>query len=552
MKLPKFLFKHVAKHQTSLGNNLAFPPETDYPFDYKVLKKRMGEVVDEAQNMFGEDIDVLKAQNLLSQYLIDVQRIEEPIKEQLINVCTSVIGKMFTIPKETIQIECKLVNKIQPKHSFRILPEEFDGDDFSFEDLNEMSDVNKVILKRRFINSLIQGGSYRYAQLSDFYIDEFEKLNLDLPQLYKKIIILNDFLLFNKKENISDKNPKQGAVVEVELGREGEKTIINVQGTNFIFLLNETIRGFFELFASHGLPSDNKKANYIIHKADFLLAEPWDLRMGVGIWDLITKNIEDTKLMPYFFTKLCEKPVDEFNEQIQEILANTKKGEEIVEHLIKESEKEFEMMNIHSFIQDKNNDETLINDSYFSSEDFDEENYDIIEEECFTEEELDDDILLDDTDEKVANILINASFDQIDFNEKEISVPRASSKSKRHLWDLQIMVDGVKIPSNLASLWAESVSLGGKMFYQLHIRVDEKLRRKGIAFKLYKAFINIFGHAISLYNNRTSTYFEENGCATTNDSAIEQLWKKLGQDPTIKVSTINYNKQPIGVIGRKK
>ena len=38
MKLPKFLFQYVSKHQTSLGNNLAFPPEQDCPFDYKILK----------------------------------------------------------------------------------------------------------------------------------------------------------------------------------------------------------------------------------------------------------------------------------------------------------------------------------------------------------------------------------------------------------------------------------------------------------------------------------------------------------------------------------
>ena len=52
MKLPKFLFQYVVKHQTSLGNNLAFPPEQDYPFDYKILKKRMKEVDDIAKEMF--------------------------------------------------------------------------------------------------------------------------------------------------------------------------------------------------------------------------------------------------------------------------------------------------------------------------------------------------------------------------------------------------------------------------------------------------------------------------------------------------------------------
>lgn len=90
------------------------------------------------------------------------------------------------------------------------------------------------------------------------------------------------------------------------------------------------------------------------------------------------------------------------------------------------------------------------------------------------------------------------------------------------------------------------------MFYQLHTRIDEKLRRKGVAFKLYKSFINIFGHAISLYKNRTASFYAENDATTTNDAAIGNLWKKLGDDPTIKVQTVKKAGEPIGVIGFKQ
>ena len=201
MKLPKFLFNYVIKHQTSLGNNLAFPPEDDYPFDYKILKQRLSDVDKETKEMFGENIDIHKAQDLLSRYLVKCQKIEEPIKEQLISICENTINKLFSIPKETIELNCKLIQKIQPNRPFRILPEEADKRDFVFADLNEMSDVNKVVLKRRFINALVQGASYRLSQLIDLYINDFAKLNLELPHLYKKIITLNDYLLFNKKEN---------------------------------------------------------------------------------------------------------------------------------------------------------------------------------------------------------------------------------------------------------------------------------------------------------------------------------------------------------------
>lgn len=552
MKLPKFLFKYVVKHQTSLGNNLAFPPEQDYPFDYKILKKRMKEVDDIAKEMFGENLNPIEAQNLLANYLTECQKIEEPIKEQLIKICENVIHKIFTIPRETIELSCELVNSITPKKSMRILPEEYDDNDWAFEDLNEISNVNKVILKRRFINALVQGASYRYAQITDFYIEEFGQLNPTLPQIYQKIIALNDYLLFNKKEKISDKKPKQGGIVEVELGRIGEKTVINAQGTNFIFLLIETIRGFFELFASHGLPEDNKKALFIIKQADFLLAEPWDLRMGVPLWDIITNGVDDTKFMPYYFSILCELPVDEFNENMQEILAKTKRGSEYVSELINDAEKEFEMNNIHQFIQDKNDNETLINDSYFSADELDNEDDEIIEEECFTAEELNEDEEGDGDNEIYKKLLIESSYTDIDFSEEEIDIPTIG-QSNKHMWVLNVVINETVIPTDLVYFRAESVYIGERMFYQLHIHVAPELRQKGIAFKLYQAFIHLFGNAISLFKNRTATFYSDNNSTTTNDEAIGKLWNKLAQDSNINVKPLKNKKgEEVGVIAFKK
>ena len=189
----------------------------------------------------------------MSQYIVECQEKEEPIKENLIKICENVIASLFDIPNETVELFCDLVKKIEPKHSFRLMPESCDERQFDFEDLNDFENASKVILKRRFIDSLTLGLAYKYSS-SKYFLNEIYELDNTLPPLYDKIRLLSDFLLFEQEENISDKNPKQGSCVEVELGRVGEKTVINAQGIIFPFLLNETLRGFFELFASHGLP----------------------------------------------------------------------------------------------------------------------------------------------------------------------------------------------------------------------------------------------------------------------------------------------------------
>jgi hypothetical protein len=83
---------------------------------------------------------------------------EEPIRPQLEKLCENMVNSAFSIPEETVNFKCKLVGKIKPKNSMRILPEDndfFDG--YDFEDVDEAELTNKVILKRRFVNSLIQG-----------------------------------------------------------------------------------------------------------------------------------------------------------------------------------------------------------------------------------------------------------------------------------------------------------------------------------------------------------------------------------------------------------
>ena len=97
--------------------------------------------------------------------------------------------------------------------------------------------VNKVILKKRFLNALIQGASYSYALFDHDLVGEIKKMNKDLPQLYYEINLLNDLLLFLKEEHITDNHKPQGACVEVMINGGNEKTEILTQGLIFPLLL---------------------------------------------------------------------------------------------------------------------------------------------------------------------------------------------------------------------------------------------------------------------------------------------------------------------------
>ncbi len=501
MKLPKFLYSKLKNHNTSLGDNQAFPPEKEFKYDYYLIKKRYNHIMEKFNNSDLHNLNNSELLSLLSTLITKCKKLEEPIRDNLTKLCEKIVTELFNIPNETIVLECTITDKIKPKHSFRILPEDSDNRDYQFDDLNDYDNLTKVVLKRRLINSLIQGISYEFSSVK-YFLHEIYELNPELLPIYEKIRLINDYLLFNVQEKISDKNPMQGSYVEVELGSKGEKTHISSQGIIFPYLLAETVRGLFELFASHGLPNDNKKAMYIIKQADFLIAEPWDLRFGVGLWNIIGNNINDTKILPYYFMHICEMKVDEFNMNLKEILALTKLGDKIKKELLNSSIEDLKYSDNISSIEGNDN-KSVIEDQYITEENID---------------DIDNDYFYD--------LIKNCSTNNIDFKEEQIN---------DYQFQMHVTIDNIELPENIINLKAEPREINNEYLYQLHIFINPNYQHIGLGYKIYKRFIELFGNIYS-----------GNGRRLNNEEIISIL-KKLNKEENINVFVIkNANGKNIG------
>lgn len=373
-KLPKYVYKSVKEHNTSLGESPSFPPSHDYNFDYKILKKRYSEIVDEMKSL-GLPLDIVEAENLLSKLMRQVIEKETPIRPQLNKLAENVVIELFAVPSETVILSCELKDKIECGSPLRILPEEDanDSEQYTFSDVGEINHVDEIVKQRRFIDSLIQGYSLIASRYEDMYSDYFESHGLnELLDLYKRVNALNDYLVFVKKEEINKKNPSLVSYVGVHLGHGENKTSIKSQGLIFPYLLRETIRGFMELFSSHGLPKDNQKAQMIIRRADFTMAEPWDIRFGKTLWEIMfgADSIE-SNVIPYFFAQFCSLGTSDFFAMSQELLSKTKMGHKYVETSISKIKNDLDYQFFLKNIKQKNVDSSLINDGYLSSDELD-------------------------------------------------------------------------------------------------------------------------------------------------------------------------------------
>lgn len=524
--LPQFLYKMVKTHTTSLGDNSMFPNDDEYPFDYVLLKTRYNEVCDAMEELGMTNLNEDELVSELSKLVKECKELEKPIRDTLERICENSVNRLFAIPSEMINFNCKLVDKIKFKKAIRLRPETNEDIKYTFTDVDDIEFSKKAIEKRRFINSLIQGGAYLYANVIGLYLQDIDKVNKDLIPLYRRITTINDYLLFTKEEEMTDDKPMQGSYVETHLGNEDERTTITAQGIIFPLLLQETIRGMFELFSAHGLPKDINKAKYIIRKSDFVLAEPWDLRLGVGLWKKIFGKVQDTNMIPYMFTNLIRQPIEEFNVSIKEILASTAKGDEIIDSLIQNAEYDSGYQQFSNRINARNLDKSVINDSYFSGAETNGLEID--------NETNDDDVIEEDEDTDVMGqyeaqptkpmeyyqqLVQNATVESIGFLEGNVN-----GVTK----DLIVTINGEIIPRTLILLMTQIVKIRISEdervpMTQVHIILNENIQRLGLAPKIYKKLIYTFGVIYSGEGRRI------------NKEHIAKVYEKLAQDPSLYV-----------------
>lgn len=364
MQLPVFLQKAINDNTTSLGDHPSFPPEDDDLFVSHIVKNMYSKVMDGVET---NDRKLLAKK--LNELVTECKKEEEQSKEALEQLCSDVIAKLFDIPEDTIDIDGELVDECDMS-MFRMVPES--TPDFEFEDIDEIKHLTDVIYQRRMIDCLISGIAMAYAANFDLY-PEINNINPRLTQLYYEILKYNMALLYNQPDSISNIEKTNNGCVIVKIGDEDERISVEAKGVIFPILLEFTIRGLLEVAAIKGLPDDQKTAEYIMGKADYRLAENWDMRLGVPLWNIIGNMIEETGYdtdgigANFIVMELSKLEPDMFNSFLQNTFKKTRKGIAMMSAFLKNIEYMRSQDDFDNYIQ-ANNDKYQINDSEYSSE----------------------------------------------------------------------------------------------------------------------------------------------------------------------------------------
>lgn len=328
--LPDDIMSSVIRNKTSLGNNPALPDVFDEGFLERIVNKGFNDSKEELLKIGSiDDIEETDERSALNHLIKICQDKERKIRPQLEKICYNYIVKLFNVPENDIEMSFSLVDKVDTGKNSIIL-DPIDGDDeLEFADIIDAQSIKAEVYKRRLLDAIVMGASMCLSSNIKSYVSDIYELDPKLPDLYRKILALNSYLLYTKEDiGMTEEDKKQIGTVEVMLGNDIRKNRVESQGVIFPILLSESLRGMMELFVSHGLPDDINKAKTIIGKSDYLKTEPWDMRLGPSLWSVLSDNFGeiDETLIPYILYFISKLPVRKFNYFFNEVFAKTRKG----------------------------------------------------------------------------------------------------------------------------------------------------------------------------------------------------------------------------------
>ena len=369
--LPDDVIVKINNHKTSLGNNPSIPDIFDEPFLLKLTERGFQLSKDKLKEI-GEitDIDETELEPALAKLLLQCKELETPYRNELEKICVNYVIDLFSVPEETVDIVTELCDEVDLNRNSIILdPLDNDGD-IEFVNVEDAMSIKGEVYKRRLLNALSMGAAIRMADIESLS-EEINQLNPKLTDLYNKIISLNNYLLYTKSDfGLTDKNKMQMGTVEVSLATEDSKVKIEAQGVIFPILLTELIRGFMELFTSHGLPEDRRQEMMVICKSDFLKAEPWDMKLGPMLWDLLSNSFNDINSteLPYLLKRISKLSVNKFNYLMKEVFAKTRRGKEIMSKLSFKSKNDIEYDKFVDKMTKMKKDKGVITDEFIHPE----------------------------------------------------------------------------------------------------------------------------------------------------------------------------------------
>jgi hypothetical protein len=354
----------------SLSKHPIFPDSQEHSFEESIMGERFNEVAKRYKRAF--DCDSIDNNSLITGMMPMVYEaigLETKNRQKLVELAIKMVREEYNMGEDVVEIRAELTDKINmvgTKKNPKPITLEME-----FDNHEAMINASKEVAKRRFLNAMTQGAAKKCNHMFHMVDDELTNIEPRLANKYSKMMAAADYMYYVIPKM---DNGVSGGVVKVEFPTPSRpKAVIHAQAMVFPVLIHELIKGVMELLSAHGLPKDRKTGEYVVNQADYLAAEPWDMRLGPGLWGRFTNAIEpdDFHLKHHVYSELAALPVDEFNLKMREVMANTKEGKKIIKDIVNEVNGALKEEEFNEAMNEISNYNEEVSDGYSDGEGFD-------------------------------------------------------------------------------------------------------------------------------------------------------------------------------------
>ncbi len=339
------LEEELRDQRHSLGKHPALPDSDEYSFEQKIMGQRFEEVCKRYKRAFDtENIDNEQLVKKMMPLVYETIAIESNHKDALEELAIKMIREEYDMDEDAVEIIAELTPEITLKGAQKN-PTPIQVKEMEFESHDDIANANEEVYKRRFLNAMTQGAAKKCNHMFHMVDDELTNLDPRLPNRYAKMMSAADYMYYAIPKIDEEKGSVTGGMVEVEYpSKENPKAVIHAQAMVFPVLIHEIVKGVMELLSAHGLPKDKKLTEFVTSKADFVAAEPWDMRLGPAIWGRFTEAIDadDFNMKHHVYSELASLPAKEFHVCMKEIMAGTNRGKKIVKEIIANVKREIQ------------------------------------------------------------------------------------------------------------------------------------------------------------------------------------------------------------------
>jgi len=380
--------------ETPYSKNPALPDKNNDgvpdSFEQIIASKRFKDVIENLKRLTGVTNlsgmnGMMQLQTLVMGASNRILQIQSSHKEYLENLAIDLVKKETGITDQ-VNFEADLVNPGEiSKQGMSSKSEEYDEDEIEkqfggeeedeedFQDdfmsfMNSMENFNKETAKRRILNALIQGGAKKGHYMYQLVVPELDRLNPDLVRLYGVIMSYADYLywIMPNQQMLNMAGSGEGMMGKEEVDETTDPPTVRAQATWFPLLIHELLKGVNDLVMTQGLPDDPRSAEMVMGVADTLPDEIWDMRVGPIIYEKLVNSYpdelfdEDKKIIQFYLkSRIASLSTDEFFKTMKEILAETPKGKQIVDKMVKEIIQELKNQEYEDAMGSDDDDEDL-------------------------------------------------------------------------------------------------------------------------------------------------------------------------------------------------